>query len=296
MSIWFHYYTSHVDSYKPIGIISLEDFVDTIRNPHPDVLEAFELIAQAAAAGDMETKDRLKQERLYYFTPCVYTDGRGRRYTNIIQFNGLAILDFDKIDNAPEFKKFVFDNFKFVICAYLSPSRRGVKFFVNIPVVSTTDEFKEYFYGLGSIFEMYKGWDGTAQNCVLPLFLSHDSEILYRDDAALWTNKGKVLNAFVESSAPVVRVETDDEKKARIYSNTRKAFAGIADNGHPQVRAAGVALGGYVASGYITVIEAQALIEECIRTTPYLQKGIPGYLTTARTAIETGQKSQLILN
>lgn len=303
-NIYFHYYTSHVDSKKPLGLITPWDFIEVIRNPSEKIKKVFRLISIAARYHNetgkdhfLKRKDNLKQNNLFYFTPCVYTDGKGRGYINILKWNGLAVMDFDKIDNAEELKKFIFDNYKCVICAYLSPSKRGVKFLVKMPVVYSTDEFKEYFYGLGCEFQKVKGWDGTAQNCVLPLFISYDPNALYRDyeQAETWTDKGKVFNAFVEQSGPVVKVETDDEKKAIIYRNIREAFSKITSEGHPQVRAAGVSLGGYVASGYLTQFEAEQLIEECVRTTPYLQKGVTGYLTTAKSAVKKGLTSPIRL-
>lgn len=294
--IYFQYYPAHVNSNRPTGTVSLEEFIESIRNPSQKIIDVFSQISAAAAEGDMKLKDDLKQNNLFYFTPCVYIhNGYPRKYLYIGFFTGLAVMDFDKLDNAPALKKFIFDNYKFVICAYLSPSKKGVKFLVKIPVATTVDEFKSFYYGLGLVFEKFKGWDGTAQNAVLPLFLSYDPDILYRNDADTFTTQGQKLNAFKATETAAITIETDDSKKGQVLEKCRKAFEIITDNGHPQVRAAGVALGGYVASGYITHIEAEQFIEQCIRSTPYLQKGIPGYITTARTAIQKGTSSQLFL-
>lgn len=293
--IYFQFYPAHVDSKKPIGTVSLDEFVNAIRNPSDKIKEVFRQIANAASVGDLKLKDSLKQNNLYYFTPCVYTDCKGRGYANIDYFNGVAVLDFDKIDNAETLRDYIFDNYNCVICAYVSPSKRGAKFLVKIPKVSTTDEFKEYFYGLGCEFEKWKGWDGTAQNCVLPLFLSIDSNIRYRTDAEEWTQRGKTLDSFKESTAPPVKIETTDADKRRVMENIKKAIDLITDNGHPQVRAAAVSLGGYVASGYIDRFEAESFIFGLVRSNAYLSKGPDGYIKTAKTAIEIGSRSQLIL-
>lgn len=292
--IYFQYYPAYVNSTRPVGIISLEDFVKSIKSPSEKIKSIFEQIAQAETAGNMELKSQLKQNNLFYFTPCVLLDGK-RKYDRIYQFNGVAVLDFDHIDNAPAFKEHVFNYFPFIICAFLSPSKKGVKFLVKIPVVSSTDEFKEYFYGLGQLFEMYRGWDGTPQNCVLPLFLSYDENILYRENAATWSKKGKTLNSFKESLLPTVTVDTTDEDKRIILENCQKAFEKIIDNGHPQVIATGVSLGGYVASGYLDKTEAEQFIFSLVQSNNYLRKGVDGYCKTAKTAIETGMRSQIIL-
>lgn len=104
-----------------------------------------------------------------------------------------------------------------------------------------------------------------------------------------------MLNAFTVSTAPAVAIETTDEQKRRVLENIKKAFDAINDNGHPQVRAAGVSLGGYVASGYLDKFEAVSFVEGLIKSNNYLSKGVEGYCKTARTAIETGLKSQLFL-
>lgn len=291
---YFQYYPAYVNSTKPIGLVSLDDFVNSIKSPSEKIKDVFRQISEAETAGNMLLKSELKQNNLFYFTPCVLLD-RYRRYTNIYEFNGISVMDFDHIDNAPEFKNFVFTNCPFIIAAFLSPSKKGVKFLVKIPVVSSTDEFKEYFYGLGQLFEKYRGWDGTPQNCVLPLFLSYDPDILYRHNATTWEKKGKTLNSFKESLAPVMKIDTTDDEKRTILENCQKAFDKIMDNGHPQVIAAGVSLGGYVASGYLDQSEAEQFIFGLIRSNSYLSKGVEGYCKTARTAIQTGLKSQIIL-
>lgn len=295
MSLYFQFYPAYVNSKKPIGTVTLEEFIKAIKSPSDKIKEVFAQIAEAEKVRDDKRKAELKQENLFYFTPCVYTDGLGRSYSNIGFFTGIAVLDFDHIENAKNFKEFVFFNYNCVICAFLSPSKKGVKFLVKIPVVKTVEEFKEYYFGLGVEFEKFNGWDGSNQNAILPLFLSYDPELLYRDDAVEWTKKGKMLNAFAISTAPAVTIETTDEQKRRVCENIKKAFDAINDNGHPQVRAAGVSLGGYVASGYLDKFEAISLIESLIKSNNYLSKGVEGYCKTARTAIETGLQSQLFL-
>ena len=295
MSLYFQFYPAQIKSKRPIGTVTLDDFIKAVKEPNDKIKEIFRLIAQAEAVRDDAAKAKLKQENLFYFTPCVYTDGLGRSYSNIGHFNGLAVLDFDHIEDAETFKNYVFYNYNCVICGLLSPSKKGVKFLVKIPVVKSVDEFKEYFFGLGVEFEKFKGWDGSGQNPILPLFLSYDPELLYRSDAVEWIKKGKMLNAFKEAVAPAIKIDTTDEDKRRVCENIKKAFDCIIDNGHPQVRAAGVSLGGYVASGYLDKYEAETFIYSLIASNNYLSKGIDGYKKTARTAIETGLKSQLFL-
>jgi hypothetical protein len=293
----FQYYPARVDTKRPLGAVNLLEFITAIKNPSQGIRDVFKQIAAAELAQDMKLKSKLKQENLYYFTPCVFSNGKSRKYEDITTFTGLAVLDFDHIDNAEAFKHFIFNKYPFVYVAFLSASKRGVKFLIKIPVVASIKEFKSYFYGLGCEFDKYKGFDGTPQNAVLPLFLSVDEGLLYREDPATFGTRGAKLNAFEigHKSKPLDHAPTDGDVK-RIYDNITKAFNAIGGNGHPQVIGACVSLGGYVASGYLPQHEAESLAFALIENNGYLSKGVKGYQATAKTAILTGMKSNLKLN
>lgn len=293
----FQYYPARVDTKRPLGTVNLAELIKAIKDPSPDIREVFKQIAAAELAQDMTLKAKLKQENLYYFTPCVLSNGKSRKYEDIEMFTGLAVLDFDHIDHAEAFKRFIFNKYTFVWVAFLSASKRGVKFLIKIPKAKSIKDFKSYFYGLGYEFDKYKGFDGTPQNAVLPLFLSVDEGLLYREDPTTYKTRGAKLNAFEigHKSQPLEHAPTDDDVK-RIYGNIKKAFDAITSNGHPQVVGACVSLGGYVASGYLPQHEAEALAFNLIENNSYLQKGIKGYQATAKTAIQTGMKSNLKLN
>lgn len=297
LNIEFQFYPARVDSKKPLGTCTLAEFLKGNQDPNDKIKRIFRLVALCEKYGDMRRKAILKQNNLYYFTPCIVSDGLGRGYANIARFTGLLVLDFDHIDNANEFKYYLFNTLPSIVAAWLSPSKRGVKFLVKIPVVTSVDEFKAYFYGLGNMFEKFKGWDGSPQNCVLPLFLSYDPDLLYRADAELWTQKGIKIDEFKASDQPIVKVEvTGDGEKEQVKRIILHLVNMITDNGHPQIRAAAVTLGGYVASGYIDLFEAESFISSLIQNNLYLSKGVAGYIKTAKSAINLGTKSQLFLS
>lgn len=293
----FQYYPARVDTKKPVGFLSLSEFAESIKNPSKEIKDVFAKIAQAEIDEDWELKAKLKQENLYYFTPCVFSNWKSRAYKDIDFFTGLAVLDFDHIDHAEAFRDYIFNAYTCVAVAFVSSSKRGVKFLVKIPVVNTVLEFKAYFYGLGCEFDKFKGFDGTPQNAVLPLFLSYDEGLLYREDPTTWTTRGSKLNAFKvgEGVALPKDFKPTSEDATRVHGNIKKAFEAIVSNGHPQVIAACVSLGGYVASGYLPQHEAEALAFGLIKANGYLQKGVNGYQKTARTAIQEGMKSNLLL-
>ena len=292
--IVFQYFSGNIKKSYPIGWITIDQFIKANREPKQQSLELFKKIAYCESRGDMETKAKLKA-MLYSFTPCILVNG-SRSYKNITEFTGLLVLDFDHIHNAPEFKEFLFGEYDFIFLCWISPSRRGVKALVKIPIVTSTDEFKSYFYGIAETMEQYNGFDGTGQNCVLPLFQSNDKDILYRPDSTTWTTKGFKANSFDASHACTIKVESNERFVKAILKMIDSSIDKITGDGHPQLRSSCLAIGGYIANGYIDQGTALRQIDYKIESNHYLRKGISGYKKTARWAINWGMSKPIKLN
>jgi hypothetical protein len=293
--ISFFYYPADVKIPEPLGTVTFEQFLRANKSPSPSISGIFSEISDATSAGNMELKDKLKS-KLYYFTPCVKTNGAGRRYDNITGFTGLMVLDFDKLENAPAFKKFLFDAIPSIIAAYLSPSKKGCKFIVKIPVCKTTDEFKSYFYGMGYYLEKYEGFDPSTQNCILPLFLSIDPDLLYRDNAETWTKRGLKIDEFKPHVGEIeVLDNVSDKDKNTVKTILTRSMEKIVDSGHYIVRSTALCAGGYAASGYITQEEAEDLLFSLIDDNNYLKKNVRGYKMTAKEMLTKGMQSPLYL-
>jgi hypothetical protein len=291
----FQYYPARVRSNTPIGTISLGKFIDSTRSPKPRTLAIFKAIEQADIDGDKQRKAELKQNNLYYFTPCVYVDG-GRCYAKIKHFTGLLVGDFDHIVDAIGLKVALFNEYSSIIAAWLSPSRRGVKVLFKIPVVSSVPEFKEYYFGLAAELDYITGFDPSGQNSVLPLFQSYDPDILVRDNPDTWTTKGMKSSDFDRvKPSPPAKIVHSDSAKGSIEKMIQTGFGNISNVGHPNLRSLCLAIGGYVANGYISESEALSLIDDEISKHHYLRKGISGYQKTARWAVENGKCNPLIL-
>jgi VirE N-terminal domain len=292
----FQYYRANIKSNKPIGYINLNQFIKCHINPKDNIKEVFRKIVDAEQTGNRQLKAELKQNNLYYFTPCVQVYPY-RRYSDIRYFTGLLVLDFDHINNAKEFKQFLFDNYKFIIAVWLSPSKYGVKCLVKIPVVNTVDEFKEYYYGIVTEMEIYNGFDGSGQNPVLPLFQSYDPELLFRDDFDIWEIKGIKVSDFTTAiELPPSDIDITDKDKQTVIKIINTGFNNINDYGHPPLRGLCIAVGGYVSAGYISEHDAIDLVKCRIENHPYLSKGVTGYKKTAEWSIMTGKKKPIYLS
>lgn len=281
----FNYYPSDIKSSFPLGEITLERLLLSIKNPKPQIKNIFDQIKIA----DEKTKYKLKTS-LYSFTPCVYVRG-SRKYQNIVNFTGLLALDFDKLeaDYAKEFKEAIFNEYKFIIAAWLSPSRKGVRALVKIPIVNSVDVFKEYFNALEKVLSIYRGWDKAPKNCILPMFLSYDYDLLQRGDATTWTER------YSPPLIPVIKQYIVNDKTNNIEAIINSAINKIVDNGHPQLRAASFALGGYVSAGYIDKNYAEIMIHRMIDCNAYLSQKSSVYKRTSLEMIEKGMSKPLYL-
>lgn len=291
--IQFQYYHADIRNNKPIGWVTLEYFISAHKNPKPKTLDVFKKIEQAAEIGDKKTKDELKQNSLYFFTPCVHI-GQRRRYDNIIKFTGLAVLDFDKINNASGFRDFIFSEYNYILAAWTSPSKKGVKALVRIPTVSNFEQFKEYFWALEKEFNQYAGFDFTTQNCVLPLFQSYDFELKYRYDPDIFDKRASNPR-FTPAQNSYKRYEGTDKSQQIVIKMIETGINKIVDNGHPQLRALCLSIGGYIAGGMIDEYIALSTIDQLIASNGYLRKGVSGYQKTARQMINNGKNKPLYL-
>lgn len=299
MSIYetkLQYFPSKVWETKSLGSVTLKQFVLSHKNPKPEILDTFHKIEKASEEGDEKKKSYLKQNKLFYFVPSVVLDEQGRSYDNISYFNPIMVVEFDKIDHAEELKTYLFNNLKSCICAYMSPSKNGCKFLIRIPPVSSVEEYKEYFCGMAYYLEDYVGFDPANYNCVLPLFISYDEDILYRANPSEWNVRGRKVNEFnVNSDFVPEQPPTEDDKKD-VVDKVSYLINRIEDSGHPQVVSTACLLGGWISAGYIGEEEGEKLIFSLISNNDYLKKNVSGYCKTARHMIKKGMGSPLPLN
>jgi len=294
MNQTFNYYGANIGEVVPLGEVSLDRFLNAIKQPKPKMKSILNAIREAAANNDENLKAELKK-KLYFFTPavkCTY-----RNYENIVSFTGLAPLDFDKLPDynyAAELKEHIFNEYPFIVASWFSASRKGIRALVNIPIVSSPDEYKQYYNALIQIFSKYKGFDKAPQNCVLPLFISDDEDLLYRDNAVTFVDR-----YIPPPLAPKIQNITPykDKRIQEVANVVNKSIAKIVDYGHPPLRAIAYALGGYVGNGYLTEDEAEETIISAIESNPYLSQRakISGYIKTAKTMIEKGKQNPLEL-
>ena len=294
----FSYFSGNIKFVRPLGTVNIEQFVNAHKNPTPSTKE---LVDRIKDVKDKVIKRSLKGQ-LFAFTPSV-TIIESRKYSNIVSFSGLAQLDFDKlgsVEAAIEFRDYIFETYPMIVCAYLSPSRNGVKCLIRIPKISifkgidvAIKEYKEYYRAIESEFGNYDGFDDSPKNPVLPLYISYDEDIRFRDATEVWDLKEEEPKPppTLRSKPNVSYTYTGDyyyDKTVRLISTKINE---IIDNGHPQVVRAFLVLGSRVGAGYIDKFDAERLAINLIESNEYLSKGTQGYIKTAMWAIDNGFKN-----
>lgn len=291
----FPYCVGNIKQAKVAGFVSLPYWCNAVRQPKQKTVELMQQIRAAADAGKESQKAKLKQ-RLPSVTPAVYIKrGQPRRYANIRAFTGIMMLDFDKIDDAPELRDYLFEAYPWIIAAWLSSSGRGCRAAVRIPICKTTDEFKCRYKAIAREMKQYQGFDMAPQNSVLPLYYSIDPDIKF-DLAREMEFDDIILNAPPPPVTTRPWVKSGEGGGGHVKNIIRKAIDKITDNGHPQLRAAAFVMGGYVGSGYLDTYEAISWMNELIDGNAYLSQKAQTYKTTAKTMIEKGISKPLELN
>lgn len=286
----FSHYNGNIKDSRVMGTTNLYNMLCDIVNPDDKTVETLRKIRTTT---DPTEKARLKT-KLKGYTPCVICR-KMRRYDDIESFSGLLALDFDKLDSAEyaiEFKEYLFNQYPYIYATWLSASGKGVRGIVKIPVCKTVDEYKAYYGGVEQELGVYTGFDIAPKNAVLPLFQSYDPNLLYRKEPTTFTRKYYEPEPVKQIRMPITANGKQHESVIKIITS---AIDKIGDNGHPQLRGASVALGGYVGAGYIDYYDAVALIDELIDGNKYLKIKPGVYKKTARTMIKNGTKAPLYL-
>lgn len=283
-SVSFQFFPAKIWEARPLGELTLRQFLDVHKSPKESTVECINLIKEASKNGDLKRKDSLKQNNLYSFVPSVKLDGNGRGLVNIIDYNPIMMVEFDKISHARELKERLFNNLKSVIASWISPSGSGVKLLIRIPKPASVEIYKQYYCGLAYYLSQYEGFDGVNFNIVLPLFLSYDREILVREDAEEWTQRGGKIDSF-DINAPIdfeIPEEIDEELEEEVAKSIDFLVDRITDNAHPQLLGVSFLVGGWASANYIGEELAYDTLMEAIERNSYMSKSTKSYKSTGK--------------
>lgn len=219
--------------------------------------------------------------------PVVCFGGKFENRSNkgLIEASGLIILDFDDKDikDYKQLKRRLKDD-TYILTHFSSPSGKGFKALVKIPVVKNDDEYKEYYY---SFMERYNELDTSGKDICRACFYSFDSEILINYNAKTWTKKYKEKEAPLKFNTSK-KVYSDYKILSRICNVIRNAVKG---ERNIKIYNAAMLAGGYIATGQLEYdIALNALEREANNCAPDEMRQNP---KTILNGIENGMKKPL---
>lgn len=261
------YFIGGITQVVPKGRVSLERMLRSIKEPSPEMITLIAHIRHAAQVEDKDRKTALKA-KLPYFTPAV--DVTYRNYQSILSFNGIGVLDFDKLESnevAQLLKEDLFDKHQSIIAAWLSASGTGVRALFRMPIVENVPEFKEYYLAFAVQMQQYAGYDHACIKPIQPLYYSYDTDILIRNNAKIWDEKHEIRHK--RKRVLIITEDPDDEPLIR-YAKNR--IANIDEDGHPILFDIIKNCQYYIDAGYVKRDRAVELITLMVEDNDYLSR------------------------
>ena len=153
---------------EPISEISISEALQRIKSGNSK-----DLITKIRAILDKDRRNELKRK-----LPAVTFAGtfHHRAKDKLKQHNGFITMDFDDIANPSEFRNHIFTDPR-VYAAWISPSGKGVKALIRIPVVTSDKQYKEYY---NAALEQYDADESTKDISRLT-YESYDPDLKIKD-------------------------------------------------------------------------------------------------------------------
>lgn len=125
--------------------------------------------------------DPIKKAEIKGTLPAVTFCGTftSRKKENLKEGSGLAILDFDHLENSTEFRNSLKSN-DYIFSAWISPSGTGVKALVKIPIIKDDAEYKLIFKQLKELFPTL---DDSGSDISRLCFESYDPDLYLNLDS-----------------------------------------------------------------------------------------------------------------
>lgn len=180
-----------------------------------------------------------------------------RKKEKLIRSTGLAILDFDALDDAESFKKELMND-QYIYAAFVSPRGNGLKALIKIPEVKNDTEFKGYFFAIQSRFPSA---DPSGKDISRFCYMSYDPDIYVNDNSLIWTDKIEMGTKGTANIPAVHNVRTDFKKLGIGLAMIDKAEVG---NRNTTILKAGRLMGGFISAGEVNELDVLDIFERAI--------------------------------
>lgn len=172
-------------------------------------------------------KDKVEFDKLKLALPAVTFSGKfsSRREQGIVEYSGLAVLDFDKVEVPDDVREELALN-EYARLVFVSPSGAGVKLVLKFP--GTIEEYRDYYAGAIEEFKDYSPDIATSDPCRL-CFLSYDPKLHDNPNAKEFDKKIQRIEITREIALSdyykiFERLKTWAEKRGAWAEGSRNAF------------------------------------------------------------------------
>ena len=179
------------------------------------------LIAKIRLINDKDERNEAKRKRL----PMVTFTGTftARNNSSLVKPSGLAMLDFDGVDDLSNLIKEV-NSDKYTFSSFVSPSGNGVKVLVKIPPVADDVTYKEYYHEIQKHYDKYAKTDDSTKDIGRGTYISFDSNLYLNSDSEIFTDK------FIAPQKPIVEptnipITNQDEVAERLEKWFKKRYS-----------------------------------------------------------------------
>jgi len=198
-----------------------------------------------------------------------------RSKENLAQASGVTVFDFDRLTHLPRIiSKLTAD--PYVLFCFVSVSGHGLKVGVQIPIVESDAEYKQYWQAIADYFQKTHDLtaDPSGKDVSRLCFMSHDPNLYINEQAEVWTDKAEDTEQETSRSPLprdyVVPLETNGDRRQEygqraIDTAIKKLDASTDGNRHHARCRAGFLIGGYIEGGMLTLSEALQALEPAVR-------------------------------
>lgn len=151
--------------------------------------ESVELIR---AESDKEQRNKLKKKLPMLCVNGIMPQRDGRK---LVKYGRYMCLDFDGFETVEETEKIKekLEKDPYTLLAFISPSGKGLKVFIEVKTRITQTDHLELFEGAKKHFSYIDGWDDSVKDISRACYLSYDPELYYNPEAKVFTEKVKLI-------------------------------------------------------------------------------------------------------
>lgn len=174
----------------------------------------------------------------------------------LIEGSGFMILDFDHVEVG------FLEKLKASIYTYacwLSPTGRGYKALIKIPIVKNDHDYKRYFY---AVQKDNPEIDPSGKDVSRLCFFSYDADLYINEKSEVWTTQIADDVRRNSNGKNVKVVNSNMNKIGLAVSMIRNAAVG---DRHATMLKAGRLIGGYIAGGEIDEFESLTIFQNIIQ-------------------------------